>query len=83
MSGVIGSRFWSASTEETPKQFLEILGVGKSLSRFTFEHFLNLVPADRIPIVTNKRYKELTMAHLPKMPEEYILCEPSRNNTAP
>lgn len=83
MAGGVGSRFWPASTEETPKQFLDILGVGKSLLRLTFERFLKLVPADRILIVTNKKYKMLTQEHLPELPEENILCEPSRNNTAP
>nr|AOE10172.1 mannose-1-phosphate guanylyltransferase (GDP) [uncultured bacterium] len=83
MAGGVGSRFWPASTEDTPKQFLDILGVGKSLLRLTFERFLNLVPAERILIVTNKKYKALTQFHLPELPEENILCEPSRNNTAP
>lgn len=83
MAGGVGSRFWPASTEETPKQFLDILGVGKSLLRLTFERFLKIVPAERILIVTNKRYKELTQFHLPEIPEENILCEPSRNNTGP
>ena len=83
MAGGVGSRFWPASTEDTPKQFLDILGVGKSLLRLTFERFLNLVPVENILIVTNKRYKELTMFHLPELPVENILCEPSRNNTAP
>lgn len=83
MAGGVGSRFWPASTEETPKQFLDILGVGKSLLRMTFERFLKLVPADRILIVTNKKYKELTKYHLPEIPDQNILCEPSRNNTAP
>lgn len=83
MAGGVGSRFWPASTEDTPKQFLDILGVGKSLLRLTFERFLNLVPADRILIVTNKKYKALTQEHLPELPEENILCEPSRNNTGP
>ena len=83
MAGGIGSRFWPSSTEETPKQFLDILGVGKSLLRLTFERFLSLVPAERILIVTNKKYKELTQYHLPELPVENILCEPSRNNTAP
>jgi mannose-1-phosphate guanylyltransferase len=83
MAGGVGSRFWPASTEETPKQFLDILGVGKSLIRLTFERFLNLVPAERILIVTNKKYKKITQEHLPELPEENILCEPSRNNTAP
>ena len=83
MAGGVGSRFWPASTEETPKQFLDILGVGKSLIRLTFERFLNLVPAERILIVTNKKYKKITQEHLPELPEENILCEPSRNNTGP
>ena len=83
MAGGVGSRFWPASTEDTPKQFLDILGVGKSLLRLTFERFLNLVPAERILIITNKKYKALTQHHLPELPEENILCEPSRNNTAP
>lgn len=83
MAGGVGSRFWPASTDETPKQFLDILGVGKSLIRLTFERFLKLVPAERILIVTNKNYKLLTQEHLPELPEENILCEPSRNNTGP
>lgn len=83
MAGGVGSRFWPASTEETPKQFLDILGVGKSLIRLTFERFLRLVPADRILIVTNKKYKAITQHHLPELPEANILCEPSRNNTGP
>ncbi len=83
MAGGVGSRFWPASTEETPKQFLDILGVGKSLIRLTFDRFLNLVPVENILIVTNKRYKKITQEHLPELPEENILCEPSRNNTGP
>ena len=83
MAGGVGSRFWPASTEDTPKQFLDILGIGKSLLRLTFERFLKLVPADHILIVTNKRYKSLTQEHLPEIPEKNILCEPSRNNTGP
>lgn len=83
MAGGVGSRFWPASTEDTPKQFLDILGVGKSLIRLTFERFLNLVPAERILIVTNKKYKALTLEHLPELPEKNVLCEPSRNNTGP
>ncbi len=83
MAGGVGSRFWPASTEDIPKQFLDILGVGKSLIRLTFERFLKLVPAENILIVTNKKYKVLTQEHIPELPVENILCEPSRNNTAP
>lgn len=83
MAGGVGSRFWPASTEDTPKQFLDILGVGKSLIRMTVDRFLNIVPAERILIVTNKKYKKLVKEHLPEILDKNILCEPSRNNTGP
>lgn len=83
MAGGIGSRFWPASREERPKQFLDILGVGKSLIRLTFERFLRLCPADHIFIVTNKQYAGLVKEHLPELTDNQILTEPSRNNTAP
>jgi len=83
MAGGVGSRFWPSSTNERPKQFLDILGVGKSLIRMTFERALRLVPADHVFIVTNKKYKALVMEHLPELPQGNILCEPSMNNTAP
>lgn len=83
MAGGIGSRFWPASRTNTPKQFLDILGVGKSLIRLTFERFLKLCPAENIFIVTNEIYKNLVKEHLPEISENQILCEPSRNNTAP
>ncbi len=83
MAGGVGSRFWPASTENRPKQFLDILGVGKSLIRLTYERFLKIVPNENILIVTNKVYKAQVAEHLPELPLENILCEPSRNNTAP
>lgn len=83
MAGGVGSRFWPASREALPKQFLDILGNGKSLLRLTFERFLNLTSADHIFIVTNGKYKALVKEHLPELSDNQILCEPSRNNTAP
>lgn len=83
MAGGIGSRFWPASRTSMPKQFLDILGVGKSLIRLTFERFLHLCPAENIFIVTNGMYKDLVKEHLPELTDNQILCEPSRNNTAP
>jgi len=83
MAGGVGSRFWPASREERPKQFLDIMGVGKSLLRLTFERFLALCPAENIFIVTNGKYKEQVKEHLPELTDNQILCEPSRNNTAP
>lgn len=83
MAGGIGSRFWPASRVARPKQFMDILGVGKSLIRLTFERFLKLTPAENIFIVTNGMYKDLCKQHIPELTDNQILCEPSRNNTAP
>ncbi len=83
MAGGIGSRFWPGSRVHRPKQFLDILGIGKSLIRLTFERFLKLCPKENIYIVTNEMYREQVKEHLPELEYEQILCEPSRNNTAP
>jgi mannose-1-phosphate guanylyltransferase len=83
MAGGIGSRFWPASNDNFPKQFLDILGVGKSLLRLTFERFNKQFPAENILILTNGKYKSLVQEHVPEVPENNILLEPSRNNTAP
>jgi len=83
MAGGIGSRFWPGSRIHRPKQFLDILGTGKSLIRLTFERFLNVCPAENIYILTNKIYREQVKQHLPELSYDQILCEPSRNNTAP
>jgi mannose-1-phosphate guanylyltransferase len=83
MAGGVGSRFWPGSREERPKQFLDILGVGKSLLQLTFERFLPIVPASHIFIVTHEKYRDLVKTHLPEITDNQILGEPSRNNTAP
>ena len=83
MAGGIGSRFWPMSRTAEPKQFLDILGTGKSLIRMTFDRLEKLVPADHILVVTNARYKDQVAEHLPDMPEANILCEPFMRNTAP
>ncbi len=83
MAGGVGSRFWPSSRESLPKQFLDILGVGKSLIQLTCERFQKMVPAENILVLTNKSYVGLVKEHLPQLPTDNILAEPSRNNTAP
>lgn len=83
MAGGIGSRFWPASRSAAPKQFLDILGVGKSLIRLTFERFLHLVPASNIFVVTHADYESQVLEELPELSAGQVLCEPSRQNTAP
>lgn len=83
MAGGVGSRFWPASREARPKQFLDILGTGKSLLRLTFERFLHLCPPERIYIVTHADYREQVLEHLPELRPEQVIAEPARRNTAP
>ncbi len=83
MAGGVGSRFWPGSREARPKQFLDMLGVGKSLLRLTFERFLPICPASNIFVVTNAAYKHLILEQIPEITDNQILCEPSRNNTGP
>ena len=83
MAGGVGSRFWPASREDRPKQFLDILGVGKSLLRLTFERCARITSTDKIFVMTNDAYRDQVSEHLPEISEEQIFLEPSRNNTAP
>ncbi len=83
MAGGVGSRFWPKSRRSFPKQFIDILGTGKSLLQYTFGRFLNLVPRENIYVLTNTDYKDLVIEQLPILPIENVLLEPSRNNTAP
>ena len=83
MAGGIGTRFWPMSRKHTPKQFLDILGTGKSFIRATFERFLPLVPIENFMVVTNSAYKNLVLEHIPELDESQVLCEPIRRNTAP
>ena len=83
MAGGIGSRFWPLSKNNYPKQFLDILGTGKSFIRATYERFLPLVPPENFIVVTNAAYKDLVLQQLPEIKEGNVLCEPMRRNTAP
>jgi len=83
MAGGIGSRFWPMSIPEKPKQFLDVLGIGKSLIQMTYERLLNISPNENIYIVTNAEYKNLVLEQLPSLNPSQILTEPERKNTAP
>ncbi len=83
MAGGVGARFWPMSTTARPKQFIDVLGTGKTLIQLTFERFKNICPSENVYVVTNEIYKELVLAQLPELNENQVLCEPSRRNTAP
>lgn len=83
MAGGVGSRFWPMSSEEKPKQFLDILGSGKTLLQMTFDRFSSICGAENFWIVTSGKYAALVHEQLPQIPERQILKEPCRRNTAP
>jgi mannose-1-phosphate guanylyltransferase len=83
MAGGVGSRFWPESRSECPKQFLDILGVGKTFLRQTYERFLPLVPAENILVVTGEAYRDLVAEQIPELAPSQILGEPLGRNTAP
>ena len=83
MAGGIGSRFWPMSTSEKPKQFIDVLGVGRTLLQLTLDRFEGICDPDNVWVVTNAKYAAIVHEQLPGIPQENILCEPCRRNTAP
>ncbi len=83
MAGGVGSRFWPMSTIQKPKQFIDVLGVGRTLLQMTFDRFKGICPTENVWILTNDSYKEVVQEQLPEIPQGNILCEPIRRNTAP
>ncbi|MBP7359352.1 MAG: mannose-1-phosphate guanylyltransferase [Prevotella sp.] len=83
MAGGVGSRFWPMSTVEHPKQFIDVLGCGKTLLQLTVDRFEGICDAKNIWVVTNIDYMNIVKEQLPEIPETNILCEPCRRNTAP
>lgn len=83
MAGGIGSRFWPQSRINRPKQFLDVLGTGKTLIQTTYERFAKIVPEDHIYIVTGEIYAEEMKRQLPTLQDFQIVAEPARRNTGP
>lgn len=83
MAGGIGSRFWPMSTPDLPKQFVDVMGVGKSLIQMTYARFVGICPPGNFWVVTGEKYVSLVKEHLPDLPHEQILAEPAARNTAP
>jgi mannose-1-phosphate guanylyltransferase len=83
MAGGTGTRFWPLSTKEKPKQFLDILGTGRTLLQQTYDRLLQISPVENIYIVTNELYRDLVRDQLPELKENQILLEPEKKNTAP
>ncbi|RGN49294.1 MULTISPECIES: mannose-1-phosphate guanylyltransferase [unclassified Bacteroides] len=83
MAGGVGSRFWPMSTPECPKQFIDVLGCGRTLIQLTADRFKGICPPENIWVVTSKKYADIVKQQLPELPESNILQEPCMRNTAP
>ena len=83
MAGGIGSRFWPMSTPQCPKQFVDVLGCGRTFIQLTVDRFKGVVPAENVWVVTSEAYRDIVAEQLPEIPEGNILLEPCRRNTAP
>ena len=82
MAGGKGTRFWPKSTEEKPKQFLNLIA-DKTMIQLTYNRLLKIMPKERIFVVTGERYKKQVQNNLTDLPEKNIIIEPEGRNTAP
>lgn len=83
MAGGIGSRFWPMSTPEYPKQFVDVMGIGRSMIQLTVDRFSSVCPVENFWVVTSRDYVGIVREQLPQIPAENILPEPAMRNTAP
>lgn len=83
MAGGVGSRFWPLSTPEYPKQFIDILGCGRTLIQLTVDRLKGVAPIENFWVVTNAKYVDIVKEQIPGIPESHILAEPEARNTAP
>ena len=83
MAGGVGSRLWPLSTENVPKQFVDVLGCGKSLLQLTLDRFAGICPVENVWVVTSEKYASMVEEQLPMLPAGNILKEPCRRSTAP
>ncbi|MBQ5621185.1 MAG: NTP transferase domain-containing protein, partial [Bacteroidaceae bacterium] len=81
MAGGVGSRFWPMSTPQKPKQFVDVMGCGRTLIQLTYDRFKHVVSAQNVWVVTSANYAEVVREQLPEIPENHILLEPCRRNT--
>lgn len=83
MAGGVGSRFWPMSTPDFPKQFIDVMGCGRTLIQLTFDRLKGICPAENVWVVTSDKYAEEVKRQLPEIADDHILREPCRRNTAP
>lgn len=51
MAGGVGSRFWPMSPPDYPKQFIDVMGVGRSLIQLTVDRLKSICPVENMWVV--------------------------------
>ena len=82
MAGGSGTRFWPASRSETPKQLLDLAGE-QTMIQSTVARLGDMVPPERVLIVTNQRLVSTIQEQLPQLPPSSVIGEPCKRDTAP
>ncbi|MPM06220.1 Mannose-1-phosphate guanylyltransferase RfbM [bioreactor metagenome] len=82
MAGGKGTRFWPLSTEEKPKQFLNLIGE-KTMIQMTVNRIKSIIPIERIFVCTGEKYVSLVKEQLPEISDRNIIVEPEGRNTTP
>lgn len=81
MAGGAGTRFWPVSTEDRPKQFLNLFGE-RTLIQESYDRVKDIIPPERILVLTSERFVPKVLEQLPEIPRENIIGEPFRRDTA-
>ncbi|MBI3271649.1 MAG: mannose-1-phosphate guanylyltransferase [Planctomycetes bacterium] len=82
MAGGVGSRFWPRSRRSVPKQFIPLVGK-RPLVRETVDRIADLVPPERVLVVTNEAHVARAREALPELPAANVIAEPVGRDTAP
>ncbi|MCS7298134.1 MAG: sugar phosphate nucleotidyltransferase, partial [Bacteroidia bacterium] len=82
LAGGSGTRFWPLSRAACPKQFLDVLGIGRTLLQATFERLSQVLSPHRIWLSGAQQHSALIQDQLPSLSPSQCLLEPLQRNTA-
>lgn len=77
-----GVRLWPMSTVKKPKQFLDLLGIGKTMIQITYNRLKKVIPEENIFVITTENYSSLVKEQIPTISDQNIILEPRVMNTS-
>ncbi len=81
LAGGNGSRLWPVSRTTYPKQFMDLLGTGRTLLQQAYDRVAQFIDPSHIYISTNVQYLPIVYEQLPQVDDVHILEEPLRRGT--